>query len=802
MACAAVCMAVCAAAWGGEKPVTLYYWGDELDLMAVEMIRDFEQLHKGEIRVIVGQSATVNKTDDPQRLLCAAAGGDPPDVVMFDRFAVGAWAAKGAFMCLQPFLDRDQRERPNDPLTFYKEQFYDACWLESNYEGRLYALPYDTDIRCLYYNQDMLEKYADELIPAGCVDPNDPAKVGPPRTWEQLEAACRIMTRLDARGNIQQLGFVPHSLRYANSWLYIYAWLNGGELMSPDGRTCTMNSPEVVGALAFMSHLYDVQGGAEGVAAFESGALGADIDPFLAGKVCMKIDGDVYLQRIADVRRDLRFKTTLAPASEGNERVGWSGGWSFVIPSGCQHPDEAWELIRYLGSKRCYKIRMDARRQMASAAGNSFLPRMHARKDLTQWAVEHYVYTDPTLEAKFKEGMRVFVDAMPNTRFRPVTPVGQILWNKQVWAMESGIYKRFDKNDLQRNAQIALDIAARDVQKEIDRIYKPKEYPVLPWTPVLVTYLALVGATFAGVYWWFGRQLKARGYFRHEYYAGYVFALPWFVGFFVFSGGPILFSLFMSFCQYDVFSPPKFVGLRNYVEMLTVEPLFWKSLWNTVYMALSVPLAMAVGLGIAMLLNYEVKGMAVYRTFFYLPAIMPAVAASILWIWIFNPQQGLVNSFLGTFGIPGPSWLQNQYWSKPALILMSLWGAGASMIVWLAGLKGIPEHLYEAAEIDGAGRFRKFWSVTLPMLSPYILFNLVMGLIATFQIFTQAFIMTQGGPVDSTLFYAYELFNRAFRYMQMGYASAMAWVLFAIILVLTLIQLSLSKRWVHYESEG
>jgi len=193
--------------------------------------------------------------------------------------------------------------------------------------------------------------------------------------------------------------------------------------------------------------------------------------------------------------------------------------------------------------------------------------------------------------------------------------------------------------------------------------------------------------------------------------------------------------------------------------------------------------------------------MAVYRTFFYLPAIMPAVAASILWIWIFNPQQGILNALLAKAGIAGPAWLQNQYWSKPSLILMGLWGAGAGMIVWLAGLKGIPKHLYEAAEIDGAGRFRRFTSITLPMLSPYILFNLIMGIIGTFQIFTQAFIMTQGGPVDSTLFYAYLLFNNAFRYMKMGYASALAWVLFGIILTLTVIQLRLSKRWVHYESE-
>jgi multiple sugar transport system permease protein len=371
--------------------------------------------------------------------------------------------------------------------------------------------------------------------------------------------------------------------------------------------------------------------------------------------------------------------------------------------------------------------------------------------------------------------------------------------------MERGIYKRFD-SDPKRNAQRALDLANADVQRELDRVYKATPLPTLHWTPILVSYLVLVLLMFAFVIWRFGRDTKARGYFRSEFYAGYLFAAPWFVGFLVFSGGPILFSLFMSFCNYDVFNPPKWVGLSNYIEMFTQMPLatntFYKSLWNTVYMALAVPLGMGVGLGIAMLLNHEVKGMAVYRTFFYLPAIMPAVAASILWLWVFNPQAGILNSMLSWIGIQGPAWLQNELWSKPALIIMSLWGAGASMIVWLAGLKGIPAHLYEAAELDGAGPFRQFWNVTLPMLSPYILFNLIMGLIGTFQIFTQAFIMTRGGPVDSTLFYAYALFNYAFQYMRMGYASAMAWVLFAIVLALTLLQLQLSKRWVHYGSEG
>ena len=799
--------------------VTIYYWGNETDILAADLVQDFETLHDGSdgrpaIKVIMAQSASVNKTDDPQRLLCGVAGGDPPDVVFFDRFAVGEWAAKGAFTSLQPYIERDQRERPDDPFTLREEQFYPPCWAEANYDGELFAAAYETDNRALYYNLDLFEKHAGELIAAGCVDPDDPTKVGPPRTWAQLERATEILTEYDEEGDLVRVGFIPN---YGNSWLYIYGWLNGAKFMSEDGRTCTLNSPEIVEALAFMTKLYDIMGGAQRVSAFQISQEGGDLDPFLAGKIAMRIDGDAYVNHIANNKRDLRFRVDLAPAPEGKDRLGWCGGWSLVIPFGAEHPDEAWEFVKYMVSERAMRIKSDALRQSSRAAGNVWIPYIHARRDVTEAVMEEYLFSDPEISDKFKIAKRKFVDAMPFSKYRPVTPVGQRLWNAQVDALEEGIYKKYDPTDLERNAQLALDKHTAAVQRELDSIFKPKDYPELTWQGVTGTivrslrglgwpsalFLSLACALVAtmAVYWYVKQWMSVRGYFRREFYAGYLFASPWFVGFAVLGGGPILFSLFMSFCQYDVFHPPKWVGLKNYVDMFVNDDLFYKSLWNTVFMAIGIPLGMTVSLSVAMLLSYEIKGMAVYRTFFYLPAIVPAVAASILWIWIFNPQEGVLNALLGKIGIEGPLWLQDESWSKPALILMGLWGAGAGMIIWLAGLKGIPKHLYEAAEIDGAGRFSKFWNVTVPMISPYILFNLIMGLIGTFQVFTQAYVMTQGGPVNSTLFYAYALFNNAFRYMKMGYASAMAWVLFGIVLVLTVLQLKLSKHWVHYESE-
>ncbi|MBI5092879.1 MAG: extracellular solute-binding protein [Candidatus Hydrogenedentes bacterium] len=783
--------------------MTLYYWGWETDVLGLDQIEEFQRLHDGSdgkpaIKVIMGQSAVQTKDGDFQRLLCSVVGGDPPDVVIYGRNSVAAWASRGAFLSLQPFLERDWAERPDDPLTPRRETFYPHCWTEASYDGQLYALPSDTEARLLFYNLDVFDKHAADLIAIGCVDPKDPTKPGPPRTWDQLRECTRLLSEYDDSGKLTRVGYIPN---YGNTWLCLYSWLNGAEFLSPDGRTSTMNSPEVVDALTYMTELYDIMGGVEKVRAFESSMTRGDLDPFLTGKIAMKIDGDGFLGFLSSSRRDMRFGVAMPPAPPGKPQISWAGGWCWVIPTMSKHPDEAWEFVKFLSGKRAFQIRNDGRAQSIRAGGHLFIPTVSARKDLTEWGMDHYVFSNPGIEERYKEALRVCVKALPLCRIRPLSPVGQLWWNEHVRAMEGGLYKRYDPADVRHNAQMALDVGNAVVQKELDRIYGPKTGVPLDWRAIVAVYLVVVAAGAIGLHRYFNKKVVARGYFRHEFHAGYLFASPWFLGFVVFGGGPILFSLLMSFCDYDAFTPPRFVGMKNYVEMFTDDPLFYKSLGNTAYMTLGIPLSMAAGLAIAMLLNYSVRGMAVYRTFYYLPSIMPAVAGAILWMWIFNPQQGLLNTLIGKLGIPGPFWLQSETWSKPALIVMGLWGAGGGMIIWLAGLKGIPAHLYEAAILDGAGRFRCFRHVTLPMLSPYIFFNLIMGVIGTFQIFTQAYIMTQGGPVDSTMFYAYALFNYAFKYMRMGYASAMAWVLCAIVLALTVMQLRLSKRWVHYESE-
>ncbi len=289
---------------------------------------------------------------------------------------------------------------------------------------------------------------------------------------------------------------------------------------------------------------------------------------------------------------------------------------------------------------------------------------------------------------------------------------------------------------------------------------------------------------------------------RNQAY-GLLFASPWLIGFALFIAYPIIASLYYSFCSYDAIRSPRFVGIQNYQRMFFEDDLFWKSLWNTLYMVVvGLPVGLVASLGVALLLNQKLRGMAFYRTLYYLPSITPVVATSILWLWLLNPDYGLINVTLGGLGMHHPpGWLTDPAWSKPALILTGLWGAGGSMVIYLAGLQDIPEALYEAASLDGANKLQRLRHVTLPMLSPVILFNLIMGLIGRFQYFTEAYVMTNGGPQDSTTFYALHLFNRAFMDFKMGYASAMAWVLFLITLVCALAVFRTSARWVYYAGE-
>jgi multiple sugar transport system permease protein len=283
----------------------------------------------------------------------------------------------------------------------------------------------------------------------------------------------------------------------------------------------------------------------------------------------------------------------------------------------------------------------------------------------------------------------------------------------------------------------------------------------------------------------------------------YLCISPWIIGFFLFYLGPILASAYYSLTQWDLLTPAKFIGAANYEKIFTRDPLFLKSLKVTlIYTLAFIPLDSVLGLLTALLLNRKMRGIGIFRTIYYMPSVLSGVAYVVMWMWMFNPQHGLINNGLKLIGITGPRWLLDPKWALSAIIMMALWGIGRSMIIYLAGLQDISRELYESAQIDGANIWNQFWKITLPLLTPSILFNLIFGIIMTFQTFTNAFVATNGGPLDSTLFYVLYLYRKAFEHLQMGYASALAWILFLIVLICTLAIFLTSGKWVFYRSVG
>ncbi|MET3574249.1 carbohydrate ABC transporter permease [Bhargavaea ullalensis] len=298
---------------------------------------------------------------------------------------------------------------------------------------------------------------------------------------------------------------------------------------------------------------------------------------------------------------------------------------------------------------------------------------------------------------------------------------------------------------------------------------------------------------------------KRFNYKTREGLQGYLFILPWIIGFLVFTAGPLLFSFAASFTNYNITSQMDFIGLKNYEKLFADDQLFWTSLYNTLYFVVfSVPITTVGAIVLSALLNRDIPGMRFFRTVYYLPAVLSGVGVYLLWMQLLEPGTGLVNTVLAWFGIAGPNWLFDPDWAKPALIFMKLWSVGGGMLLYLASMQGISKSLYEAAEIDGANAWQQFIRITVPMITPVIFFDVVTSLIGGFQIFQEAYVMSngEGGPVNSLLFYNLYMWKKAFEAFDMGYAMAMSWILFIIVFVLTIINLKLAPKWVHYEGGG
>lgn len=728
-----------------QKAVTITFWnmftaggpGDAIKTL----VKEFNETHP---------YIQVKILDIPQqieqKLLTATAGGVPPDVAMFDRFRVASFAARNAFRCLDDFILRDKIKATD---------FFKPCWEECKYQEKMWAMPFNTDVRVLFYNKDLFKE-------AGL----DPER--PPRTWDELIEYSDKLTKRDKLGRLTQVGFVPI---WGNTWLYLYGWQKGGEFINEDGTEITCNDPKIVAALEWVVNFVD-RYKIESLNSFSSGFGAWELNPFFTGKIAMQGDEGYLMSLIKRYAPKLNYDVAPLPYPKDGVRATWSGGFALVIPRGAKNAEAAWEFIKWMTSPK---------------------PQFTYAKMSEQMSANKLAMEDPYFMNDPK--WRVFISEMEYSRYRPVTPVGAELWDQLARAVDQCVYHKMTPKQ-------ALDEAKKKTQRALDEFIKQRNYPFVNWKLVILIFLFILGVPMAWRATKSCKIIKASSLLKKEHILGYIFILPWILGFITFTAGPILVSIVYSFCNYEILTPAQFLGLENYRRLFFEDSLFYKSLYNTIYYTIfAVPLGMATALFLALLLNLQIKGKNWYRTIYFLPSVVPLVASSILWMWIFNPEFGLLNWILSKFGIRGPLWLLSEHWSKPALILMSLWGVGGGMVIYLAGLQNIPEQLYEAALIDGANRWHQFRYITLPMLSPTIFFTLVMGIIGSFQVFTQAYIMTGGGPVDSTLFYVFYLFNNAFGFLKMGYASAMAWILFIIILTLTLIQLKLAKKWVYYEGE-
>lgn len=759
-------------------------------------IRQFEAENPGvKVRLLSMGAGGMN----PQKLMTAIVGNAAPDVIKQDRFTIADWASRGAFQPLDPLVERD---RATDPRTPTADQYFAAAWDECVYEGHLYGIPLAADNRALYYNTEVFAKEADRLRKAGL----DPTR--PPRTWSEMLAYSKVLTEFNPDGTLKRAGFIPN---WGDSWLYLYAFQNDASFLSPDGKTCTLNTEACREALQYMVDGYDICGGYENALKFQSGFRSGEHDPFATGKVAMAINGDWMISNYARNSPNVKFKTAPAPVPDDryfgrgrfkgvkDQFITWSGGFSLAIPRGAKNPELAWKFIKFMSSFEGRKLYIEGQAEMEAARGRRYIPKLDAHIKTMEYMAEKYASGD----SQFESALRTHMELMSVARMRPTTFAGQKLWDEHVRATEQACRK-------DAPVGLALQRAEDRVQDVIDEFYSAKNHPVINVAvPVACLFVAVVVGLSVWI-WVLIKQAEDR-VSKQETKAGYLFISPWILGFLIFVLGPMLASFVFAFLQYDVLNEARYVGLANFADIFGADrAINLTSLRNVGYLAIiGIPLGLSSGLAVALLLNQAVRGLNYYRTAFYLPSIVPSVASTFLWMWILLPddKRGLLNyvwaeSIYRWFGVAAPGWFTSEQWAKPALILMGLWGIGGGMILWLAGLKGVPATLYEAAGIDGASPWKQFWKITLPQLTPLLLFNSIVGFIAVLQTFDSVYIITRGemlGPNDTLATPVYLLFNNGFAYFRMGYASALAWILFLIVVAVTFIQLKISRKWVHYE---
>jgi ABC-type sugar transport system permease subunit/ABC-type glycerol-3-phosphate transport system substrate-binding protein len=742
----AACLAVLSPtrADAGER-VRVVYWekwtGFEKDAMQA-VVDDFNRAQDGVFVEYVSVSDIRAKT------LIATAGGDPPDLAGLQDEWLDDFADKNALVPLDDFV-------PGTSIV--AERYLPVYWDMVHYRGHLWALPTAPVIGALHWNKDLFRE-------AGL----DPEK--PPRTIAELDDYAKRLTRRNpATGRLEVMGFLPSE---PGHWPQIWGYFFGGTLWDGQGRL-TFDGPDNVRAYEWVQRYAREYGPAELQTLRSSfGAVASAQNPFLSGKVAMALQGIWMANFIATYNPKMHWGAAPFPAEgEQSEPIALANADVLVIPRGARHPREAFAFVAYIAQQGPLEKLCIGQSKNSPLADVS--PEFYAQ------------HKNPYIR------MFQALAKSPNTVHFP---------NLSVWQQyRFEAYNAFERIWLlQATPAEALGEATSRAQRawdrERERRARADESAPSPWIGRAPFFLV---AAIAAIVVFLGKRehektqrvvagKSARA--NASLVKGLLFVSPWIGGLAVFVLYPIASSVVLSFCDYSVLTDARFVGLMNYQDLLSDE-LFWTALKNTAYYAaFALPLGLMTAFFWAFVLSSNVRGAGLYRTFVFLPSLTPLVASAMVWLWILNAQFGILNHVLSfvTFGlVHHVPWLKEARYAMPSLIFMSLWSVGHTVVIMLAAMQEVPTSLYEAADIDGATLFQKMRHVTVPMISPVLYFNTILGIIGVVQVFATPFIMTKGGPTRSTYFYAMYLYENAFVFLRMGYACAMAWILFLVILGLT-----------------
>jgi multiple sugar transport system permease protein len=623
----------------------------------------------------------------------------------------------------------------------------------------LYGIPKDFTTVGFYYNLDLFRR-------AGVPEPPVTGW-----TWAEFISTARRIGQLE--------GCYGADFVTWESMLRLFCWSNGARITHDGFQTFDFTDPKVVAALERLRGWFFEESRALRSAKTQ---LETGEDPFLSGRIGLAGPYGRWKVPVYRLIEDFNWDFAPLPHAEGLDPVNGIFTVAWAMSADCEHPQAAWKLIRYLCGPEGQRL--------ISEQGLA-IPSMIS-------VAQSRAFTNPQIRPY---NDRVYLDAVPHAR--PIDWPAEPYYLDQFRKPMEEVFKSGTKTVKQ-----ALTQVQESWEKQRSREILRGDYPRMPWGAVVTAIAAPLGLLLllGGYLWW--RRRPSRASLREEL-TGLGMASPWIIGVVTFTTFPIVLSLLLAFCRWSglaTLDHAEFVGIDNF-RQIVADRTFQKSLWVTAYYTvLAVPLGQILALVAALLLSRELRGIHLFRAAWYLPSVLAGVAIAILWRWVFHYEHGMLNNLLNPllsqFNVTAPRWFERdaEVWGVPAFVIMSFWAVGGPMMIYLAGLKGIPNELYEAAEIDGAVWLQRFRNVTLPMLSPVIFFNFIMAIIGSFQTFTQAYVMTGGGPGDATRFYVLYLYNQAFDLHEMGYASAMAWLLLVLILGLTMLAMRGTQRYVYYEA--